>query len=55
MDDFLCWWLLPVCAEAEVLRSEMEGIKVRGKNCPKPIRSWAQCGVNKKILDAMKK
>ncbi|XP_070186691.1 probable ATP-dependent RNA helicase DDX46 isoform X2 [Littorina saxatilis] len=41
--------------EAEVLRAEMEGIKVRGKNCPKPIRTWAQCGVNKKILDAMKK
>lgn len=41
--------------EVELLRSEMEGIKVRGKNCPKPVRSWAQCGVNKKILDSLKK
>ncbi|XP_076444646.1 putative ATP-dependent RNA helicase DDX46 [Babylonia areolata] len=41
--------------EAETLRNEMEGIKVRGKNCPKPVRTWAQCGVNKKILEAMKK
>ncbi|KAL8561776.1 putative ATP-dependent RNA helicase ddx46 [Nucella lapillus] len=41
--------------EAEILRNEMEDIKVRGKHCPKPIRTWAQCGVNNKILDAMKK
>ncbi|XP_064633149.1 probable ATP-dependent RNA helicase DDX46 [Lineus longissimus] len=41
--------------EATALREEMEGIKVRGKGCPKPIRTWAQCGVAKKIMDALKK
>ncbi|KAL1445626.1 hypothetical protein MTO96_006644 [Rhipicephalus appendiculatus] len=30
--------------EVETLRAELEGIKVRGKGCPKPIRNWAQCG-----------
>ncbi|XP_025096547.1 probable ATP-dependent RNA helicase DDX46 [Pomacea canaliculata] len=42
-------------AEVEQLRNELEGIKVRGKNCPKPIYSWAHCGVNKKVMDALKK
>nr|KAG5704149.1 hypothetical protein BaRGS_009679 [Batillaria attramentaria] len=42
-------------AEVEVLRDELEGIKVRGKNCPKPVRSWAQCGVSKKVLESLKK
>lgn len=41
--------------EVEQLRDELEGIKVRGKNCPKPIRSWAQCGVSIKVLDSLKK
>lgn len=41
--------------EVEQLRSELEGITVRGKNCPKPIRTWAQCGVSKKIMEALKK
>lgn len=30
-------------------------IRVRGKNCPKPIRTWAQCGVEWKILNTLKK
>lgn len=41
--------------EAEEMRLELEGIKVRGKNCPKPVRQWAQCGVSKKVLDCLKK
>ncbi|GFR93039.1 pre-mRNA-processing ATP-dependent RNA helicase PRP5 [Elysia marginata] len=41
--------------EVEQLRSELEGITVRGKNCPKPIRTWAQCGVSKKIMEALRK
>lgn len=42
-------------AEVEELRLDLEGIKVHGKGCPKPIRTWAQCGVSKKIMDALKK
>lgn len=41
--------------EVENLRAELEGIKVRGKGCPKPIRNWAQCGVSKKVLELLKK
>ena len=33
----------------------MEGIKVKGKGCPKPIKTWAQCGVSKKEMDILKK
>ncbi|XP_068600305.1 probable ATP-dependent RNA helicase DDX46 isoform X2 [Brachionichthys hirsutus] len=36
-------------------RLELEGITVKGKGCPKPIRTWVQCGVSMKILSAMKK
>lgn len=41
--------------EVEALRAELEGIKVRGKGCPKPIKNWAQCGVSKKVLELLKK
>ena len=34
---------------------ELEGIKTKGKGCPKPIKTWAQCGVSKKELDILKK
>ena len=41
--------------EVEEYRSTLEGIKVKGKNCPKPIRCWAHAGVSRKILDLLKK
>ncbi|XP_034834334.1 probable ATP-dependent RNA helicase DDX46 [Maniola hyperantus] len=41
--------------EVEAYRTELEGIRVKGKGCPKPIRSWAHCGVSKKELDVLKK
>ncbi|XP_012506757.1 PREDICTED: probable ATP-dependent RNA helicase DDX46 [Propithecus coquereli] len=33
----------------------MEGITVKGKGCPKPIKSWVQCGISMKILNSLKK
>lgn len=33
----------------------MDDIKVKGKNCPRPVMSWAQAGVAKKVLDTLKK
>ncbi|XP_070838848.1 probable ATP-dependent RNA helicase DDX46 isoform X1 [Chaetodon trifascialis] len=36
-------------------RLELEGITVKGKGCPKPIKTWVQCGVSMKILSALKK
>lgn len=41
--------------EVEDYRTEMEGIKVKGKNCPRPIKNWPQCGVSSKILNILKK
>ncbi|KAM4620645.1 putative ATP-dependent RNA helicase DDX46 [Polymixia lowei] len=36
-------------------RLELEGIMVKGKGCPKPIKTWVQCGTSMKILNALKK
>ncbi|VDN03008.1 unnamed protein product [Thelazia callipaeda] len=40
--------------EVDDYREDLD-IRVRGKNCPKPVRSWAQCGVEWKILNTLKK
>lgn len=36
-------------------RLELEGIIVKGKGCPKPIKTWVQCGTSMKVLNALKK
>ncbi len=36
-------------------RRELENIKVKGKKCPHPIKTFAQSGLSKKILDVMRK
>ncbi|KAF7997590.1 hypothetical protein HCN44_006161 [Aphidius gifuensis] len=41
--------------EVDLYKEELEGIRVKGKGCPKPIKSWAQCGVTKKELEILKK
>jgi ATP-dependent RNA helicase DDX46/PRP5 len=41
--------------EVELYREELEGVKVKGKNCPKPVKTWPQCGVSSKILEILKK
>lgn len=41
--------------EVETYRLDLEGIQVKGKGCPKPIKTWAQCGVSKKEMDTLKK
>uniref|UniRef100_A0A4W3HC56 Probable ATP-dependent RNA helicase DDX46 n=1 Tax=Callorhinchus milii TaxID=7868 RepID=A0A4W3HC56_CALMI len=41
--------------EVNIYRLELEGIVVRGKGCPKPIKSWVQCGISMKILSSLKK
>lgn len=41
--------------EVELYKEELEGIRVKGKGCPKPIKNWAQCGVTKKELEVLKK
>lgn len=41
--------------EVDAYKVVLEGIDVRGKGCPKPIKNWAQCGISKKELDILKK
>lgn len=31
------------------------GVKIRGKNCPKPIKQWIQCGLPDKVLNIIRK
>eukprot|EP00794_Sanderia_malayensis_P010050 gene10050-11079_t len=42
-------------AEVDAYRVELDGIRIVGKNVPKPIRTWAQSGVHNKTLDVLKK
>jgi len=41
--------------EVKEYRKLLENIKVRGKNCPKPVKSFSQCGLNDSILAVLKK
>jgi ATP-dependent RNA helicase DDX46/PRP5 len=41
--------------DAERLRMELDAIKVRGKDCPKPITRWSHCGLPARCLDVIKK
>ena len=33
---------------------DLDGVRIRGKNCPKPIKNWAQAGVSNKVLSVLK-
>ncbi|KAK0628447.1 P-loop containing nucleoside triphosphate hydrolase protein [Bombardia bombarda] len=35
------------------LRLELDGIKVSGKNIPKPVQKWSQCGLTRPLLDTI--
>ncbi|KAG6021075.1 pre-mRNA processing RNA-helicase [Claviceps sp. Clav32 group G5] len=37
------------------LRLELDGIKVSGKDVPKPVQKWAQCGLTRQTLDVIDK
>ncbi|OTB08855.1 hypothetical protein M426DRAFT_316884 [Hypoxylon sp. CI-4A] len=38
-------------AELTDLRVELDGIKVSGKDVPKPVQKWSQCALSRKTLD----
>ncbi|SPN96767.1 related to Pre-mRNA-processing ATP-dependent RNA helicase PRP5 [Cephalotrichum gorgonifer] len=40
-------------AEANDLRLELDGIKVTGKDVPRPVQKWAQCGLSRQTLDVV--
>jgi ATP-dependent RNA helicase DDX46/PRP5 len=41
--------------EVANLRLELDGIKIRGSNVPKPIQKWSQCGLGVQTLDVIQK
>ena len=41
--------------EVANLRLELDGIKVRGVNVPKPVQKWSQCGLGVQTLDVIDK
>lgn len=41
--------------EVDAYKKELEDVQVKGKGCPKPIKTWAHCGVSKKEMDVLKK
>eukprot|EP01135_Chromosphaera_perkinsii_P003576 Nk52_evm34s248 gene=Nk52_evmTU34s248 len=41
-------------AEVAQYRMSLDGMKVRGKDAPKPVKNWAQCGLSNKVLDILK-
>ncbi|KAH7328682.1 P-loop containing nucleoside triphosphate hydrolase protein [Stachybotrys elegans] len=53
------FWVEPAelseLTEAELvdLRLELDGIKVNGKDVPKPVQKWAQCGLTRQTLDVV--
>ncbi|KAE8453709.1 pre-mRNA processing RNA-helicase [Mollisiaceae sp. DMI_Dod_QoI] len=42
-------------ADLADLRLELDGIKVAGKNVPKPVQKWSQCGLNVQSLEVIRK
>ncbi|XP_040165907.1 probable ATP-dependent RNA helicase DDX46 isoform X1 [Anopheles arabiensis] len=41
--------------EIDAYKKELEGIAVKGKGCPKPIKTWAHCGVSRKEFEVLRK
>ena len=41
--------------EVADLRLELDGIKIRGLDAPKPVQKWSQCGLGSQTLDVIQK
>ena len=41
--------------EVAEFRSQLDDITVRGKDVPRPVKNWFQCGLSGRILDVLKK
>jgi ATP-dependent RNA helicase DDX46/PRP5 len=42
-------------AEVDAARRRLDGLKVRGKDVPKPVRTWTQCGLSSRVLEVLRK
>lgn len=40
--------------DASLLRLQLDGIKIRGVDCPKPITKWSHCGLPAVVLDVIR-
>ena len=38
----------------DLRREELEGVKIRGKRCPRPFREWRQCGLLEAVMDVIR-
>ncbi len=50
-----CFKLFLFFLEVAAYREELDGIKVVGKQCPRPIKTWSQCLTSAKILQSLKR
>lgn len=41
--------------EVSAFRKELDGIKIRGKNCPNPVKTFLQCGLKPKIVGVLER
>ena len=41
--------------EVDAMRLELDGIVIRGKDCPKPVSNWGQCGLSAATLDQIQR
>lgn len=41
--------------EVNIFRKQLDGIRIRGKDCPRPIKIFAQSGLSTRILDRIKR
>ncbi|XP_049851133.1 uncharacterized protein LOC126325473 [Schistocerca gregaria] len=41
--------------EVQLYQEQLEGIRIRGRACPRPIKTFAQAGLATKLLDRLKK
>ncbi|KAJ8098381.1 P-loop containing nucleoside triphosphate hydrolase protein, partial [Lipomyces tetrasporus] len=41
--------------EVDEIRLELDGIKIRGVNCPKPVQKWSQFGIPAQTMDIIRK
>ncbi|KAK9321163.1 P-loop containing nucleoside triphosphate hydrolase protein, partial [Lipomyces orientalis] len=41
--------------EVDDIRLELDGIKIRGVNCPKPVQKWSQFGIPAQTMDVIRK
>ncbi|VDP89525.1 unnamed protein product [Echinostoma caproni] len=41
--------------DVKAYRASLENIRVRGKDCPKPLKTWVQAGISSRLLTCLKR